>query len=36
MKLGEIGWGDTDWIALDQDKETWRALVNMLMNFRVP
>jgi hypothetical protein len=26
--LGEIGWGDVDWIDLTQDRDQWRALVN--------
>jgi hypothetical protein len=36
MDLSEIGWGDMDWIDLDRDTNQWRALVNALMNFRVP
>jgi hypothetical protein len=36
MDLGEVGWGDVDWIGLAQDKNRWRALVNVLMNLRVP
>jgi hypothetical protein len=36
MDLLEIGWGDVDWIALAQDREKWRALVNAVMNLRVP
>jgi hypothetical protein len=36
MELGEIGWGDVDWIGLAQDKYRWRALVNAAMNIRVP
>jgi hypothetical protein len=36
MVLGEIGWGDVDWIVLVQDRDTWRALVNVVMNLRVP
>jgi hypothetical protein len=34
--LREIGWGVMDWIVLAQDKDQWRALVNTLMNLRVP
>jgi hypothetical protein len=36
MDLGEIGWIDVDWIDLAQDRDKWRALVNMVMNLRVP
>jgi hypothetical protein len=36
MDLREIGWGDIDWIDLAQDRDQWRALVNTVMNFRVP
>jgi hypothetical protein len=36
MDLREIGWGGMDWIDLAQDREQWRALVYMVMNFRVP
>jgi hypothetical protein len=34
--LGEIGFGDVDWINLAQDRDRWRALVNTVMNLRVP
>jgi hypothetical protein len=34
--LREIGWGGTDWIDLDWDRDQWRALVGMVMNFQVP
>jgi hypothetical protein len=34
--LREIGWDDRDWIDLAQDKSQWRALVNTVMNLRVP
>jgi hypothetical protein len=34
--LGEIGWDGVDWVDLDQDRDQWRALVNTVMNFRVP
>jgi hypothetical protein len=36
MDLREIGWGVMDRINLGQDREQWRALVNRVMNFRVP
>jgi hypothetical protein len=36
MDLGEIGFWDVDWIDLAQDTDRWRALVNTVMNLRVP
>jgi hypothetical protein len=36
MDLGEIGWGDIDWIVLAEDREKWRALVNSVMILRIP
>jgi hypothetical protein len=36
IDLGEIGWGGVDWIALVQDRDKWRAVVNVEMNFWVP
>jgi hypothetical protein len=32
----EIGWDGMDWIDLAQDRDQWRALVNTVMNLRVP
>jgi hypothetical protein len=35
MYLREIGWGGMDWIDVAEDRDQWRALVNMVMNLRV-
>jgi hypothetical protein len=32
----EIRFGDVDWIHLTQDGDRWRALVNTVMNLRIP
>jgi hypothetical protein len=36
IDLREIGFGDVDWIDLAQGRDRWRALVNTVMNIRVP
>jgi hypothetical protein len=36
MGLRETGWDGMDWIGLAQDKDHWRALVNTVMNLRLP
>jgi hypothetical protein len=36
MDLGEIGWGDVDWISLIQDKDKLSALMNAVIILRVP
>jgi hypothetical protein len=36
MDLSEIGMSVVDWIGLAQDRYRWRALVNAVMNLRVP
>jgi hypothetical protein len=36
IDLQELGWGGMDWIAGDQDRDRWRALLNVVMNLRVP
>jgi hypothetical protein len=35
MDLREIGWDGMDWVDLAQDRDQWRALVNMILNLRV-
>jgi len=35
MNLQKVGYGDTDWIDLAQDRDRWRVLVNAVMNLRV-
>jgi hypothetical protein len=37
IKIGlrEIRWGGMDWIDLDQDRDWWRTLVNMIIHLRV-
>jgi hypothetical protein len=36
MDLREIGWDGMDFIDLDENRDQWRALVNTVVNLRVP
>jgi hypothetical protein len=36
MFLRDIVWGGVDWIDLAEDRDQWRALVNMVMKIQVP
>jgi hypothetical protein len=36
MDLGEVGLGHVDWIGLAQDRNKWRAVLNLVLNLRVP
>jgi hypothetical protein len=36
IDLRETGWDGIDWIDVAQDRDQWRALVNTVMNLRVP
>jgi hypothetical protein len=36
VDLTEIGWDGVDWIDMAQDRYHWRALVNTVLNLRVP
>jgi hypothetical protein len=35
VELLEIVWGSVDWIGLAQERDKWRALVNVVMNLWV-
>jgi hypothetical protein len=36
MDLKEIEWDGIDWMDLAQNRDQWRALVNTVINIRVP
>jgi hypothetical protein len=36
MYLEEVGWEGVDWIDMAQDRDRWRAVVNVVMNLRIP
>jgi hypothetical protein len=36
MDFKDSGWGKVDCINLTQDRERWRAFVNVILNLRIP
>jgi hypothetical protein len=36
VDLREIGWDGEDWIHIAEDRDQWRALMNTVLNLRVP
>jgi hypothetical protein len=36
MDFREIDWDGVDWIDMAQDRDQWRALVNTVLNLRIP
>jgi hypothetical protein len=36
MDVEEIAWGGVYWVGMAQDRDRWRALVNVIMNIKVP
>jgi hypothetical protein len=36
MDLGEVEWGDVNWMGLAQGRNKWRALVNSVLKLQVP
>jgi hypothetical protein len=36
IDIRETGWDGMDWIDLAEDRDQWRALMNTVMNLRVP
>jgi hypothetical protein len=35
IDLGEVEWGDVDWIGLAKHRNRWRAVVNSVLKLRV-
>jgi hypothetical protein len=36
FSISQIGWDGVDWMDMAQDRDQWRALVNTVLNLRVP
>ena len=36
MDLQDVEWSGMDWIDLAQDRKSWRAIINAVMDLRVP
>jgi hypothetical protein len=36
MDIQEVGCGVMDWIELAQDRDSWRVIVNRIMNLQLP
>jgi hypothetical protein len=36
MDLQAVGWGDMDWMDLNQDRNGWQAVVKVVMNRQFP
>jgi hypothetical protein len=36
IDVEEMEWGSVDWVGVARDRDKWRALVNAVMNLRVP
>jgi hypothetical protein len=36
MDLGKVGWKGVDWLHVVEDRDKWQALLNVVMNLKVP